>query len=106
MPEFVDSIHFTAAARKRRYLHNFLINGRFEILPVPPSTIQEALPWTKNCWPKQDKRTKFNYIVINNGWPNHLKYIATVLNNSLLDPPKQIMKDITTFWSKRIKFLV
>uniref|UniRef100_A0A166E8R2 DNA (cytosine-5-)-methyltransferase n=2 Tax=Daucus carota subsp. sativus TaxID=79200 RepID=A0A166E8R2_DAUCS len=93
-PEFVDSIHFTAAARKRGYLHNLPINGRFEILPVPPSTIQEALPWTKYWWPEWDKRTKFNCIVMNNGWPNDMDGIARDLNNSGPNPPEHIRKDV------------
>ena len=75
-PEFVDSIYFTAAARKRGYIHNLPMDGRFQILPVPPSTIHETLPLTENWWPEWDDRTKFNCIVINNGRACHIKRIS------------------------------
>lgn len=59
-PEFVDSKYFCAAARKRGYVHNLPINNRFPLLPLPPSTIHEALPLTRRWWPKWDTRTKLN----------------------------------------------
>ncbi|KAI3670075.1 hypothetical protein L6452_41681 [Arctium lappa] len=61
-PEFVDSKHFCAAARKRGYVHNLPINNRFPILPPPPLTISDALPLTKRWWPEWDKRKKLNCI--------------------------------------------
>ncbi|KAI3959470.1 hypothetical protein MKW98_019060 [Papaver atlanticum] len=59
-PEFVDSKYFSAAARKRGYIHNLPIGNRFPLLPIPPQTIHEALPMTKRWWPTWDSRTKLN----------------------------------------------
>ncbi|MCL7035962.1 hypothetical protein MKW94_002682, partial [Papaver nudicaule] len=59
-PEFVDSKYFSAAARKRGYIHNLPISNRYPLLPIPPQTIHEALPMTKNWWPSWDSRTKLN----------------------------------------------
>lgn len=59
-PEFVDSKYFCAAARKRGYIHNLPIENRFPLLPLPPRTINEALPLTKKWWPSWDPRTKLN----------------------------------------------
>ncbi|KAF3674441.1 DNA (cytosine-5)-methyltransferase DRM2 [Capsicum annuum] len=59
-PEFVDSKYFCAAARKRGYIHNLPIKNRFPLLPLPPRTINEALPLTKKWWPSWDPRTKLN----------------------------------------------
>ncbi|CAN6446221.1 unnamed protein product [Victoria cruziana] len=61
-PEFVDSQHFSAAARKRGYVHNLPIDNRFQLQPTPPLTIQEALPYTKKWWPSWDHRRKLNCI--------------------------------------------
>ncbi|KAK8923833.1 DNA (cytosine-5)-methyltransferase DRM1 [Platanthera zijinensis] len=62
-PEFVDSKHFCAAARKRGYIHNLPIEGRFPLLPIPKKTIQEALPATKKWWPSWDVRTQLNCLL-------------------------------------------
>ncbi|KAJ6796044.1 DNA (cytosine-5)-methyltransferase DRM2-like [Iris pallida] len=59
-PEFVDSKYFSAAARKRGYIHNLPIVKRFPLLPIPPKTIHEAFPTTKSYWPKWDPRTQLN----------------------------------------------
>ncbi|XP_043715506.1 DNA (cytosine-5)-methyltransferase DRM2-like [Telopea speciosissima] len=59
-PEFVDSMHFCAAARKRGYIHNLPIQNRFPLQPIPPLTIQETFPLSKKWWPPWDKRTKLN----------------------------------------------
>ncbi|KAL4568353.1 hypothetical protein LXL04_023963 [Taraxacum kok-saghyz] len=59
-PEFVDSKYFCAAARKRGYVHNLPIKNRFPLLPLPPRTVNDALPLTKRWWPEWDKRTKLN----------------------------------------------
>ncbi|KAF3773533.1 DNA cytosine-5-methyltransferase DRM2 [Nymphaea thermarum] len=61
-PEFVDSKYFSAAARKRGYIHNLPIDNRFQLQPIPPLTIQEALPYTKKWWPSWDPRKKLNCI--------------------------------------------
>ncbi|KAJ1399486.1 SAM-dependent methyltransferase DRM [Sesbania bispinosa] len=62
-PEFVDSKFFCAATRKRGYIHNLPIHNRSPLLPIPPQTIQEALPSTKKWWPSWDKRTKLNCLL-------------------------------------------
>uniref|UniRef100_A0A803L0L9 DNA (cytosine-5-)-methyltransferase n=1 Tax=Chenopodium quinoa TaxID=63459 RepID=A0A803L0L9_CHEQI len=62
-PEFVDSIHFSAAARKRGYIHNLPITNRQPLLPIPPKTIHEAIPEAKKWWPSWDKRTKLNCLL-------------------------------------------
>lgn len=59
-PEHLDSSPFCAAARKRGYIHNLPIENRFHLKPVPPLTIQDALPLTRNWWPSWDKRTKLD----------------------------------------------
>ncbi|XP_043725115.1 DNA (cytosine-5)-methyltransferase DRM2-like [Telopea speciosissima] len=59
-PEFVDSQHLCATARKRGYVHNLPIHNRHPILPLQPRTIHEALPLTRKWWPAWDRRTKLN----------------------------------------------
>ncbi|PIA31365.1 hypothetical protein AQUCO_05000033v1 [Aquilegia coerulea] len=59
-PEFVDSLHFCAAARKRGYVHNLPVQNRYLLQPIPPLTIYEALPMTRKWWPTWDQREKFN----------------------------------------------
>eukprot|EP00257_Ricinus_communis_P026846 XP_025014260.1 DNA (cytosine-5)-methyltransferase DRM2 [Ricinus communis] len=66
-PEFVDSIYFCAAARKRGYVHNLPIQNRFPLLPRPPLTIHEVLPSTEKWWPSWDKRTKLNCLLTSYG---------------------------------------
>ncbi|KAK6922237.1 C-5 cytosine methyltransferase [Dillenia turbinata] len=61
-PEFVDSMFFSAATRKRGYIHNLPIHNRFRAQPIPPQTIQEVLTATKTWWPSWDSRTKLNCI--------------------------------------------
>ncbi|PON98980.1 DNA methylase, C-5 cytosine-specific, active site [Trema orientale] len=62
-PEFVDSVYFSAAARKRGYVHNLPITNRFSLLPAPPLTIQDAFPLLRKWWPKWDERTKLNCVL-------------------------------------------
>lgn len=62
-PEFVDSIHFSAASRKRGYIHNLPITNRFPLLPTPPLTIQDYFPLMQKWWPKWDNRTKLNCLL-------------------------------------------
>ncbi|OWM74265.1 hypothetical protein CDL15_Pgr008579 [Punica granatum] len=59
-PEFVDSMNFCAAARKRGYVHNLPINDRYPLLPLQPLTISEALLLTRKWWPSWDTRTKLS----------------------------------------------
>ncbi|XP_017234023.1 DNA (cytosine-5)-methyltransferase DRM2 isoform X1 [Daucus carota subsp. sativus] len=91
-PEFVDSMHFSAAARKRGYIHNLPIDGRFPLLPIPPFTIQEALPLTNKWWPKWDQRTKLNCILIRHGSAEDTKKIKEELDKSGPDPPEHVRK--------------
>ncbi|KAK1361887.1 SAM-dependent MTase DRM-type domain-containing protein [Heracleum sosnowskyi] len=93
-PEFVDSMHFSAAARKRGYIHNLPIDERFQILPIPPSTIQEALPLTNKWWPKWDLRTKLNCILIRHGSAEDTKKIREELDKSGPDPPEHVRKNV------------
>ncbi|XP_074330180.1 DNA (cytosine-5)-methyltransferase DRM2-like isoform X4 [Apium graveolens] len=93
-PEFVDSMHFSAAARKRGYIHNLPIDGRFAILPIPPSTIQEVLPLTNKWWPKWDRRTKLNCILTRHGTAETTKKIKEELDKSGPDPPEHVRKNV------------
>ncbi|XP_057833016.2 DNA (cytosine-5)-methyltransferase DRM2 isoform X2 [Cryptomeria japonica] len=60
--EFVDSKYFSASKRPRGYVHNLPIEGRSQLLPLPPMTIDEAFPQTKKYWPSWDHREKLNCI--------------------------------------------
>ncbi|XP_048617211.1 DNA (cytosine-5)-methyltransferase DRM1-like isoform X1 [Brassica napus] len=62
-PEFVDSLYFSAAARKRGYIHNLPIKNRFEIQPTPHYTIEDEFPDTKKWWHVWDNRTKLNCVL-------------------------------------------
>ncbi|XP_047057924.1 DNA (cytosine-5)-methyltransferase DRM2-like [Lolium rigidum] len=59
-PEFVDSKHFSVAARERSYIHNLPTLGRFHINPTQPKTIHGVFPETAKWWPAWDTRTQFN----------------------------------------------
>lgn len=61
-PEFVESKYFLSSMRTRGYVHNLPIEGRFQVLPLPPMTIHETLPQTKKYWPPWDGRQKLNCI--------------------------------------------
>ncbi|KAM0914955.1 hypothetical protein ACQ4PT_011172 [Festuca glaucescens] len=61
-PEYVDSKHFCAASRKRGYIHNLSIAGRFPLRPMQPRAIKDAFPRTKEWWPQWDKRERLNCI--------------------------------------------
>lgn len=50
-PEFVDSKHLSATARKRGYVNNLPIDNRSPLRPLPPKTIFEAFPHYKRWWP-------------------------------------------------------
>ncbi|KAL0004245.1 hypothetical protein SO802_011806 [Lithocarpus litseifolius] len=94
-PEFVDSTHFSAAARKRGYVHNLPIQNRFPLLPIPPRTIQEALPLTNKWWPLWDKRTKLNCLQTVIGSAKLTERIRNALENSEKygdEPPPHVQK--------------
>lgn len=66
--EFVDSQHLGSCMRKRGYIHNLPISGRF--LPPDlqlPKKILEAVPELRGSarepfWPSWDTREKFNCV--------------------------------------------
>ncbi|KAK4598031.1 hypothetical protein RGQ29_015518 [Quercus rubra] len=94
-PEFVDSKHFSAAARKRGYVHNLPIQNRFPLLPIPPRTIQEALPLTNKWWPLWDKRTKLNCLQTAIGTAKLTERIRNALENNEKygdEPPPHVQK--------------
>lgn len=51
VPEFIDCQFFSALMRREGYIHNLPKGTRFNILPKPPMTLQEALPRAKKWWP-------------------------------------------------------
>ncbi|XBH88538.1 hypothetical protein VPH35_075813 [Triticum aestivum] len=73
-PEFVDSLHLCAAARKRGCIHNLPIENRSPLLPLPPKTIFEAFPHYQNA--KLTER------------------IQRALVSSSNPPPKSVQKDV------------
>ncbi|KAI3813146.1 hypothetical protein L1987_17863 [Smallanthus sonchifolius] len=91
-PEFVDSKYFCAAARKRGYVHNLPINNRFPLLPLPPRTINDALPLTKKWWPEWDKRTKLNCLQTVIGSAKLTDRIRKALEKWGADPPQHVQK--------------
>ncbi|KAL8124335.1 DNA (cytosine-5)-methyltransferase DRM2-like [Apium graveolens] len=91
-PEFVDSKHICAAARKRGYVHNLPIDKRFMLVPLPPRTIHDALPMTKRWWPSWDTRTKLNCLQTCIGSARLTDRIRKALENYEDDPPKNVQK--------------
>ncbi|KAA8527972.1 hypothetical protein F0562_035159 [Nyssa sinensis] len=61
-PEYVNTQFFSALSRKEGYIHNLPIENRFHILPKPPMTIEEAIPYTKKWWPSWDTRKQLSCI--------------------------------------------
>lgn len=61
-PEFVSTQFFSALNRKEGYVHNLPVSNRFHILPKPPMTIEEAIPYTKKWWPSWDTRKHLSCI--------------------------------------------
>lgn len=86
-PEFVDSLYFSAAARKRGYIHNLPTENRFPLLPLPPRTIHEALPLTRRWWPAWDSRTKLNCIQSAVGSAKLTERIRNALEDRVGEPP-------------------
>ncbi|WCJ24423.1 DNA (cytosine-5)-methyltransferase DRM2 [Euphorbia peplus] len=91
-PEFVDSKHFCAAARKRGYVHNLPIQNRFPLLPLPPHTIHEALPMTKRWWPSWDQRTKLNCLQTCIGSAKLTERIRKSIESYDDEPPLDVQK--------------
>lgn len=91
-PEFVDSKYFCAAARKRGYVHNLPIKNRFPLLPLPPRTVNDALPLTKRWWPEWDKRTKLNCLQTVIGSAKLTDRIRKALEKWGDNPPVHVQK--------------
>ncbi|KAK9117178.1 hypothetical protein Sjap_016125 [Stephania japonica] len=94
-PEFVDSKFFSAAARKRGYIHNLPINNRFPLKPIPPQTIHEAFPSTKRWWPAWDRRTKLNCVQTATASAKLTERIRKALEGwEDSDPPLKVQHDV------------
>ncbi|KAK2973314.1 hypothetical protein RJ640_027957 [Escallonia rubra] len=91
-PEFVDSKYFCAAARKRGYVHNLPIDNRFPLLPLPPRTINDALPLTRKWWPEWDTRTKLNCLQTCIGSAKLTERIRKALERRDGVPPLNVQK--------------
>ncbi|WMV14734.1 hypothetical protein MTR67_008119 [Solanum verrucosum] len=91
-PEFVDSKYFCATARKRGYIHNLPIENRFPLLPLPPRTINEALPLTKKWWPSWDPRTKLNCLQTAIGSARLTDRIRKAVEAFDGEPPMRVQK--------------
>lgn len=91
-PEFVDSKYICAAARKRGYVHNLPISGRYQVQPPPKYTISEAFPLTKKWWPEWDKRTKLNCILTVNASAQLTNRIRLALEPYGGEPPESKKK--------------
>ncbi|XP_077244159.1 domains rearranged methyltransferase 2 isoform X2 [Tasmannia lanceolata] len=91
-PEFVDSKHFCAAARKRGYIHNLPIHGRFPLQPLPPRTIHEAFPMTRKWWPSWDPRTQLNCLQTCIASAKLAERIRQALVDSDDPPPQKIQQ--------------
>ncbi|KAL3636633.1 hypothetical protein CASFOL_018932 [Castilleja foliolosa] len=93
-PEFVDSKYFSATARKRGYVHNLPITNRFPLVPLPPMTIQQAFPLSKNCWPAWDPREKLNCIQTSIASAKLTERIRTALERYDGVPPESVQRAI------------
>ncbi|TMW99485.1 DNA (cytosine-5)-methyltransferase DRM2-like [Solanum pennellii] len=91
-PEFVDSKYFCATARKRGYIHNLPTENRFPLLPLPPRTINEALPLTKKWWPSWDPRTKLNCLQTAIGSARLTDRIRKAVEAFDGEPPMRVQK--------------
>ncbi|KAJ0985072.1 hypothetical protein J5N97_003428 [Dioscorea zingiberensis] len=91
-PEFVDSKFFCAANRKRGYVHNLPIQNRFPLQPLPPRTVQEALPMTKKWWPTWDHRTQLNCLQTCIASAKLTERIRSALVNSEDPPPERVQR--------------
>ncbi|KAI9111414.1 hypothetical protein K1719_017104 [Acacia pycnantha] len=99
-PEFVDSKFFCAAARKRGYIHNLPIRGRYSLTPSQPLTIAEALPSTKMWWPSWDKRTQLNCLQTCIASAKLTERIRKKLEESDGEPPAHVQQHIIQLCKK------
>ncbi|XP_059278555.1 DNA (cytosine-5)-methyltransferase DRM2-like [Lycium ferocissimum] len=91
-PEFVDSKYFCAAARKRGYIHNLPVENRFPLLPLPPRTVNEALPLSKKWWPSWDTRTHLNCLQTAIGSARLTDRIRKAVEDFDGEPPMRVQK--------------
>ncbi|CAI9098936.1 OLC1v1035675C1 [Oldenlandia corymbosa var. corymbosa] len=97
VPEFVDSKYFSAAARKRGYVHNLPIEGRSELLPILPCTIHEAFPYTREWWPSWDPRTQLNCLLTSTPTAvlqKEIRKTLQVYDELHAEPPEKVKKEI------------
>ncbi|KAG9449879.1 hypothetical protein H6P81_009844 [Aristolochia fimbriata] len=99
-PEFVDSKHFCAAARKRGYIHNLPINNRFPLEPLPPQTIFEAFPHVRKWWPSWDRRTQLNCLQTCMASNTLIERIQTALSCCSDPPPPNVQKFVMAHCKK------
>ncbi|XP_047058429.1 probable inactive DNA (cytosine-5)-methyltransferase DRM1B [Lolium rigidum] len=93
-PEYVDSKYFCAASRKRGYIHNLPIAGRFPLLPIQSRSIKDAFPRTKEWWPQWDKRERLNCIQTVMAPATASKFVRKVLTDCDGIPSKSDQKKI------------
>ncbi|KAI3966392.1 hypothetical protein MKW92_046921 [Papaver armeniacum] len=93
-PEFVDSKYFSAAMRKRGYIHNLPTKNRTALFPIPPLTIHEILPRTSRFWPPWDTRVQFNCLRTRTGSAKLMERISIALQGWGGDPPQYIQKKV------------
>uniref|UniRef100_A0A8I6YVY2 DNA (cytosine-5-)-methyltransferase n=2 Tax=Hordeum vulgare subsp. vulgare TaxID=112509 RepID=A0A8I6YVY2_HORVV len=100
-PEFVDSMHLCAAARKRGYIHNLPIENRSPLLPLPPKTIFEAFPHYKKWWPSWDPRRQLRCLQTTVASPKTTERIQGLLARSGNPPPPSVQKYVMDECRKR-----
>ncbi|KAJ4758400.1 DNA (Cytosine-5)-methyltransferase DRM2 [Rhynchospora pubera] len=91
-PEFVDSKYFSAACRKRGYIHNLPIANRFCLEPIPQKTILDAFPSARAHWPTWDTRTQFNCLQTCIGSAQLTERIRAKLVASDDPPPPDVIR--------------
>ncbi|KAM1712651.1 hypothetical protein ACFX12_023505 [Malus domestica] len=91
-PEFVDSKYFSAAARKRGYVHNLPIQNRFPLMPQPPDTIAKAFPLTRKWWPSWDNREKLNCLQTCIASAKLTERIRKAIEQFDGEPPERVQK--------------
>ncbi|GAA0173019.1 DNA methyltransferase [Lithospermum erythrorhizon] len=90
--QFVDSMYFCAAAKKRAYVHNLPIKNKFPLVLLPPRTINEALPMTKRWWATWDPIEKMNCLQTAIASARLIDRIRKALEDYKDDPPKTVQK--------------
>lgn len=91
-PEYIDSKFFSAACRKRGYIHNLPIANRFHLEPMPPKKILEAFPTARPNWPEWDARTQFNCLQTCIGSAQLTERIRSRLVSSPDPPPPEVIR--------------